>query len=110
MRYVNDAIKRKEGPRDERINRIIELEWNMFDQVTNTGGRAACQDDEWTFYVMRFSQFASFSEEMLESYEQDLLHVRGGRIAGGCAGADGSAERDHSEVQLHDGVHGSGVF
>ncbi len=76
MRYVNDAIKRKDDPKDEMINRIIEMEWNMFDQVTNTGGRAACQDDEWTFYVMRFSQFASFDEAMLQSYEQDLLQAQ----------------------------------
>ena len=76
MRYVNDAIKRKDSPKDELINRIIEIEWNMFDQVTNTGGRAACQDDEWTCYVMRFSQFASFSEVMLQSYEQDLYQAQ----------------------------------
>lgn len=76
MRYVNDAIKRKDSPKDELINWIIEIEWNMFDQVTNTGGRAACQDDEWTFYVMRFSQFASFSEVMLQSYEQDLYQAQ----------------------------------
>lgn len=76
MRYVNDAIKKHDTPKDEQINRIIELEWTMFDQVTNTGGRAACQDDEWTFYVMRFSQFSAFDESVLQSYEQDLLQAQ----------------------------------
>ena len=55
MRYINDAMKKNDTSKDGLINRIIELEWDMFDKVTNTGGRAACQDDEWTFYVMRFS-------------------------------------------------------
>ena len=62
MRYINDAMKKNDTPKDGLINRIIELEWDMFDKVTNTGGRAACQDDEWTFYVMRFSQFSALSE------------------------------------------------
>ena len=38
-------------PKDGLINRIIELEWDMFDKVTNTGGRAACQDDEWAAFM-----------------------------------------------------------
>ena len=76
MRYINDAMKKNDTPNDRLINRIIELEWTMFDNVTNTGGRAACQDDEWTFYVMRFSQFSAFSEAMLRSYEQDLLQAQ----------------------------------
>ena len=71
MRYINDAMKKNDTPKDGLINRIIELEWDMFDKVTNTGGRAACQDDEWTFYVMRFSQFSALSEAMLQSYKQD---------------------------------------
>ena len=76
MRYINDAMKKNDTPKDGLINRIIELEWDMFDKVTNTGGRAACQDDEWTFYVMRFSQFSALNEAMLQSYEQDLLQAQ----------------------------------
>ena len=41
MRYINDAMKKNNTPNDRLINRIIELEWTMFDNVTNTGGRAA---------------------------------------------------------------------
>lgn len=54
------------------INEIIEIEWTMFDKVNNQGGRAACQDDKRTFYVMRFSQFSAFGDDMLRSYRRDL--------------------------------------
>ncbi len=76
MRYISDTIKRRGDARVELINRIVDLEWDMFDQVSNAGGRATCQDDEWTFYVMRFSQFASFDEATLRSYEQDILQAQ----------------------------------
>ena len=70
---MREEIKRKNNPKDELINRIIEAEWSMFDEVNNECGRAACQDDEWTFYAMRYSQHNAFSVEMLESYEQDIM-------------------------------------
>ena len=38
--------------KDELINRIIDAEWAMFDEVDNIGGRAGCQDDGRTFYIM----------------------------------------------------------
>lgn len=69
---MREEIKKKNTPKDELINDIIEREWAMFDQVQNQGGRAGCQDDEWTFYAMRYSQHQAFSEKTLESYRQDL--------------------------------------
>lgn len=69
---MREEIKRKNNSKDELINRIIEAEWSMFDQVNNEGGRAACQNDEWTFYAMRYSQHSAFSEMTLESYEHDI--------------------------------------
>lgn len=69
---MREEIKRKQTPKDDLINRIIELEWRMFDQVENQGGRAGCQDDEWTFYAMRCSQHSAFSENTLNSYLRDL--------------------------------------
>jgi len=70
---MREAIKIKNTAEDAIINEIIELEWRMFDQVENQGGRAGCQDDEWTFYAMRYSLFSIWSREALNSYRQDLL-------------------------------------
>lgn len=69
---MKDGIRRKNTPKDWLINEIIEAEWKMFDKVQNQGGRAGCQDDEWTFYAMRYSQFTAFSIDVLNSYKQDL--------------------------------------
>lgn len=47
------------------IETVIEKEWGMFQQTDNIGGRAACQDDFETFYIMRTSQYENWSGEML---------------------------------------------
>ena len=54
------------------IEQIVEMEWEMFQNVRNTGGGAACQDDFETFDVMRKSQFLIWDLPLLESYWQDL--------------------------------------
>ena len=64
-----------EDERDELIKQIIALEWKFFDKVPNEGGRAACQDDFRTFRMMRGSQYAAWSDEMLESYMDDLMRA-----------------------------------
>ena len=53
-------------------NRIVHLEWEMFQKVTNIGGRASCQEDYPTFKINRLSQAESWSEPALESYLEDL--------------------------------------
>ena len=58
--------------KDPLIAAIIEAEWQMFDKVQNEGGRAACQNDERTFAIMRYSQFAPLPQDVLESYRDDL--------------------------------------
>lgn len=50
------------------IENIIDLEWNMFQKVENIGGRASCQDDFETFYIMRRSQYENWSDAMLTCY------------------------------------------
>jgi hypothetical protein len=56
---------------------IIEKEWEMFRDVPNAGGKAACQEDFYTFQIMRSSQAASWSEATLESYLSDLKEAGG---------------------------------
>lgn len=73
---MREDIKRKALPKDLLINEIVDIEWQMMDKVNNQGGRAACQDDEWTFYVMRYSQFTALPEILLKSYREDLHQAR----------------------------------
>jgi hypothetical protein len=54
------------------IDAIIDIEWKMFDKVQNASGRAACQDDFFTFNIMRRSQFESWNERLCASYLFDL--------------------------------------
>jgi hypothetical protein len=58
--------------RADLIDRIIEAEWKMFQDVPNIGGKAACQDDFKTFRIMRAGHSVSWSEATLESYLDDL--------------------------------------
>ena len=62
------------------VKAIVEMEWKLFDQVQNIGGRADCQDNRTTFFIMRSSQLMVWSTEMLDSYYDDLLTAhRSGR-------------------------------
>ena len=58
--------------KEELLNKIIEIEWEMFESVPNEGGKAACQQDPKTFRIMRHSQGMSWSEDTLASYLNDL--------------------------------------
>lgn len=58
--------------KEELISRILEIEWRMFENVSNIGGRAVCQEDPKTFEIMRLSQTMAWSESALESYLIDL--------------------------------------
>ena len=61
------------NPDAEIINSIVSTEWDMFGKVNNFGGRASCQDDHNTFYIMRCSQFSAWDKSVLESYKADLV-------------------------------------
>ena len=80
-----ESYKVRETDKDELINRIIDAEWAMFDEVDNIGGRAGCQDDGRTFYIMRYSNHCCLSERTLVSYYDDLT--------------------DAAAVRIYDGVH-----
>ena len=61
---------------EEKLQRLIRLEWEEFQNVHNKGSRAPCQDDRKTFWIMRSSLFAPWSEEMIDSWYDDLLTAR----------------------------------
>lgn len=61
---------------EEIIGKIIAIEWKMFQDVNNVGGRAPCQDEKQTFEIMRKSQAASWSAAALESYLEDLIEAQ----------------------------------
>lgn len=58
------------------IEKIIKTEWEMFQKVDNIGGRASCQDDYETFYIMRTSQYGSWAEEMVGCYANFVENCR----------------------------------
>ena len=62
--------------KEELIAKIVSSEWTMFQNVTNVGGRAACQDDFETFSIMRSSQASAWSEAALASYLEDLTEAQ----------------------------------
>ena len=63
--------------KESLISRIISIEWKMFGNVQNIGGRASCQEDQRTFEIMRHSQAESWSKDTLESYLKDLIEADG---------------------------------
>lgn len=65
-----------EMSKEELMQYILNLEWEMFTNVQNTNGRAQCQDDRKTFTVMRLSQLNVWDKEILASYFLDLLEAK----------------------------------
>jgi hypothetical protein len=62
--------------KEDLISDILELEWEMFSNVTNRGGRAVCQENPQTFRIIRSGGFMVWSEDTLESYRADLEEAR----------------------------------
>ena len=58
-------------------DRLVMREWVNFQQVHNEGGPASCQKDMDTFFIMRGSQFAPWSQELMESWYDDLAQAEG---------------------------------
>ena len=62
---------------DELPMQIAKLEYAAFDEVTNEGGRAVCQDNWGTFSIMRLSQYNNWTHEMLVRFATDFLLAYG---------------------------------
>lgn len=60
---------------DDIVDKIISLEWDMFQAVNEGGPRADCQDDRRTFEGMRRGQFESWSQNACACYLDDLLNA-----------------------------------
>ena len=58
--------------RAQIIEKILALEWDMFTSVKGVNGRATCQDDKKTFYIMRGAQTEIWSKDTLTGYLGDL--------------------------------------
>lgn len=56
----------------ELAEQIAKVEFEAFDRVKNHGGRADCQDDWFTFSIMRKSQYNTWTREMLMQYLYDF--------------------------------------
>ncbi len=63
--YANETV-------EELADKVTRLEFKAFDKVENEGGRASCQDDFYTFEIMRKSQYLTWNREMLMQYLYDF--------------------------------------
>ncbi|MBA3035177.1 MAG: DUF4125 family protein, partial [Desulfobacterium sp.] len=66
--------------RKELTKSILELEWEMFTNVSNADGRASCQDDRPTFMIMRKAQADIWDMDTLSSYSNDLKAAKENKI------------------------------
>lgn len=64
------------GRKEDTIETIVEIEWEMMDKVQNCGGRAHCQDDWKTFNLMRTGQMLAWNQPLLDSYLDDLHNAQ----------------------------------
>ena len=56
----------------EKIDKLVQIEWADFQIVKNEGGRASCQDDPETFFIMRKSYFEPLSEDVIDCILKDF--------------------------------------
>ena len=58
--------------KQELIEKIVSLEWDMFTAVNEGEARASCQEDQFTFNGMRKAQFSEWSLPLAAAYLEDL--------------------------------------
>ncbi len=60
----------------EKLDKLVDLEWDLFTNVQNRGGRAACQDNKKTFVIMRKAQASNWTDELIDSWTDDLIDLK----------------------------------
>ena len=75
---VKNSMKTHEDNSDtgSMIEKLVDIEWEMFQATDNEGGRADCQNNYNTFTLMRRSQFLAWNDELVRSYLADLMDAR----------------------------------
>lgn len=58
------------------IEEVIQKEWEFFQQIQHIDGMADCMQEYRTFYIMRSSQFMTWSHDLVESYLHDLAEYQ----------------------------------
>lgn len=74
--YMEKKEKAKREDREIKeniIRQILEREWDFFQRVNHTEGRADCQDNYEEFVTMRESQWCVLPLTVLRSYLDDLI-------------------------------------
>lgn len=91
--------------KEELVEDIARLEFEAFDKVHNEGGRASCQNDWFTFSIMRKSQYLTWNRTMLLQYLYDfhrefyrghnLIEEKYGRMM------ESTAPEQYEEIKSH---------
>ena len=58
------------------IRALVELEWELFDEVEGLEGRASCQDDARSFFMYRLAQYLAFPAEFAHRALADARSLR----------------------------------
>ena len=97
-----------EKSKEELAEQIARQEFEAFDKVKNQGGRADCQDDWFTFSIMRKSQYLTWNRTMLLQYAYDfdrelsrghnLIEEKYGRMEESTAPSEYEKIKDHFPV------------
>lgn len=90
------------------VDKITSIEFEAFDKVQNVGGRASCQNDRYTFAIMRKSQYLTWNHMMLLQYFYDfsreyaqghnLIEEKYGRMMESTAPAEYEAMKEYFPI------------
>ena len=64
------------GKKEELIEEILQIEWEMFTSVRARGRSALCQEDPDSFRIIRAANFMTWSDDTLTSYLDDVKTAR----------------------------------